>query len=332
MNSGYLDQPSRHENNFNLLQVVCCCKQPYYNCLFDYNQHQWAESSACYAAIQISHTGNHHSLHQPLQKEGILLLPKPWILQIDTLDIYFWYRPDFVRFINCCCNMSKIIQTLEVDSVILEFGSKRVLHDIYVKCETNRITGLLGRNGTGKSCLLNIMFGTLKPLNGMVRINNEALLDSARKPADLMYLPQFGYIPKFLTLKRIFKDFKLDFFAFTNEFPEFKKHYHSRIGRLSGGERRIVEIYLIIVSATKFCLLDEPFSHVMPLHIDRIKDLIKREKKIKGIIVTDHLYEHIIDLCDEIYVIKDGETHLIKRVEEIESLGYAKITSKNGDV
>jgi ABC-type multidrug transport system ATPase subunit len=227
--------------------------------------------------------------------------------------------------------MSANICTLEVDSVILEFGSKRVLQDVYLKCETNRITGLLGRNGTGKSCLLNIMFGTLKPLNGMVRINNEALLDSARKPADLMYLPQFGFIPMFLTLKRIFKDFKLDFFKFTDEFPEFKKHYHSRIGRLSGGERRIVEIYLIIASETKFCLLDESFSHVMPLHIDRIKNLIKKEKSTKGIIVTDHLYEHIIDLCDEIYVLKDGETHLINRVEEIESLGYARIAAKNSD-
>jgi ABC-type multidrug transport system ATPase subunit len=221
---------------------------------------------------------------------------------------------------------------LEVDSVILEFGSKRVLQNVYLKCETNRITGLLGRNGAGKSCLLNIMYGTLKPLNGMVRINHEALLDSARKPADMMNLPQFGYIPKFLTLKRIFKDFKLDFFKFTDEFPEFKKHYHSRIGQLSGGERRIAEIYLIIASATKFCLLDEPFSHVMPLHVDKIKNLIKIEKKTKGVIITDHLYEHIIDLCDEIYVIKDGKTQLIRHAEEIESLGYARIKAKISDM
>lgn len=48
---------------------------------------------------------------------------------------------------------------LEVDSVILEFGNKRVLQDVYLKCETNHITGLLGRNGSGKSCLMNIMDG-----------------------------------------------------------------------------------------------------------------------------------------------------------------------------
>lgn len=143
-----------------------------------------------------------------------------------------------------------------------------------------------------------------------------------------MYLPQFEYIPRFLKLKRIFKDFKLDFSSFAHKFPEFEKHFTSKIGILSGGERRMVEIFLIISSNTKFCLLDEPFSHIMPLHIDRIKELIKLESVKKGILITDHLYEHIVDICDEIYLIKDGKTHLIGELEDIELLGYARIKGR----
>lgn len=45
--------------------------------------------------------------------------------------------------------------------------------------------------------------------------------------------------------------------------------------------------------------------------------------------VTDHLYEHIIDICDNINLIKDGKTHLINQIEEIELLEYAKITATN---
>lgn len=224
-----------------------------------------------------------------------------------------------------------MIQALEVDSVILEFGNKRVLQDVYLKCETNSIIGLLGWNGAGKSCLMNIIYGKLKPMNGMVRINNEALLGIARIPEDIMYLPQFGFIPKFLTLKRVFSDFKLDFLAFIKQFPEFKKYYKSKIGMLSGGERRIVEIYLIVLSETKFCLLDEPFSHVMPVHIDRIKKIINEEKRNKGILLTDHMYEHIIEICDEIYLIKDGKTYLTNSSEDIESLGYVRKTATNED-
>ena len=50
-----------------------------------------------------------------------------------------------------------MINTLEVDSVILDFGSRRILQDVYLKSETGKITGLLGGNGSGKSCLMKII-------------------------------------------------------------------------------------------------------------------------------------------------------------------------------
>ena len=240
---------------------------------------------------------------------------------------YYGNRYDYFYTIHYNADISKMNHILEVDSVILEFGDKRVLQDVYLKCETNHITGLLGRNGSGKSCLMNIMDGKLRPLNGSVRLNKKVLLSTTRKPEDLMYLPQFEFIPRFLKLKRIFKDFNLDFLSFAHQFPEFEKHFTSKLGLLSGGERRLVEIYLVLSSKAKFCLLDEPFSHIMPLHIRRIKELIKLESANKGILITDHLYEHIVDICDEIYLIKDGKTHLIGEPDDIESLGYAKIKS-----
>ena len=51
---------------------------------------------------------------------------------------------------------------LEIDNVELYFSTKRVLGGIYLKAETGKTTGILGSNGSGKSCLLNIIFGTLK--------------------------------------------------------------------------------------------------------------------------------------------------------------------------
>ena len=53
------------------------------------------------------------------------------------------------------------MNVLEFDSLYLEFGPKRVLSSIYMKCETGKITALLGRNGSGKSCLMKIVFGAL---------------------------------------------------------------------------------------------------------------------------------------------------------------------------
>lgn len=213
---------------------------------------------------------------------------------------------------------------LEIDSVILEFGQKRVLTDVYLKCETGNITGLLGRNGTGKTCLMNIAHGMLNPVNSSVRIDGKVLLNSKSKSGDMLYLTQQNFIPRFLNLRRIFKDFNLDIGSFFHDFPEFEKYYRTSLKNLSGGERRIVEIYVIITSDCKFCLLDEPFSHVMPVHVNQIKNLIVREKEKKGMVVTDHMYQHITDICDEIYLIRDGSTHLINNLGELETLGYLR--------
>jgi ABC-type multidrug transport system ATPase subunit len=214
---------------------------------------------------------------------------------------------------------------LEVDSVSLEFDSKRVLQNVYLKSETGKVTGLLGRNGTGKSCLMKILLGELIPNEKSIRINGKVLITSNRSPKDLRYLPQKRFVPNSLTIKRIFNDFKLDFADLIFNFPEFEKFYKSRLINLSGGERRIIEIYTILASQTKFCMLDEPFSQVMPIHIDSIKKLILREKENKGIILTDHMYKYIIDICDDLYVINNGKTYLTKSIEDIETLGYARL-------
>lgn len=218
-----------------------------------------------------------------------------------------------------------MINTLEVDSVFLEFDTKIVLQDIYLKCDSGKVTGLLGRNGTGKSCLMKILFGELIPDYKSVRINGNALMNTYRAPGDIRYLPQTRFVPNFLTVKRIFKDFNLNFAGLLTYFPEFEKFYTSKLSNLSGGERRIIEIYIILVSQTKFCLLDEPFSHVMPLHIDTIKRLILREKTNKGILVTDHMYNHIVDICDSLYLIRDGKTYLTNSIQDLETLGYARV-------
>ena len=214
---------------------------------------------------------------------------------------------------------------LEIDSVILEFDSRRILQDVYLKSETGKVTGLLGRNGTGKSCLMKIMFGELIPTDKSIRINGNSLYTSYRSPKDLRYLPQNRFIPRSFTIKRVFNDFKLDFSDLVTNFPEFEKYYKSKLINISGGERRIFEIYTILVSQTKFCMLDEPFSQVMPIHADKIKKLILREKANKGIIITDHMYKYIIDISDDLYIINDGKTHLTKGIEDIEKLGYARL-------
>jgi ABC-type lipopolysaccharide export system ATPase subunit len=212
---------------------------------------------------------------------------------------------------------------LEVDGIQFGFEGRRILSDIYLKCETGKITGLLGRNGQGKSCLMKIIYGSIK-CEKSVRIDNFSQYKAFKRPELLLYLPQFNYIPKALSLKQIFQDFELEFSLFQNLFPEFKERYKSNIKSMSGGEQRVIEIYIIVKAKTQFAILDEPFTHLNPLQIEKVKELLIQEKENKGLLITDHMFKNVTDISDNLYVLKNGKTHLTKSINDIEVLGYAR--------
>ena len=214
--------------------------------------------------------------------------------------------------------------TLEADSIQLQFGDRVILSDIYLKCETGKITGLLGRNGQGKSCLMKIIYGTLN-VDKSVRIDRVAQHNAFKRPDLLVYLPQFNFIPKSLSLKQVFQDFGLDFSHFAIRFPEFESAYKLPVGNLSGGGQRLVELYVIVKAKALFAMLDEPFSHLSPVLVEKVHELLLEEKKHKGFLITDHLYRQVLDVCDSLYVLKDGKTHLTKSHGDVENLGYARL-------
>ena len=217
-----------------------------------------------------------------------------------------------------------MIHTLEADGIQLEFNGRRILSDIYLKCETGKITGILGRNGEGKSCLMQIIYGSLESENS-VRCDGVMYKKAFRQRGLLLYLPQFNFIPKSLTVKRIFQDFDLGFSLFENRFPEFKNRYTSPIHGFSGGERRLIELYIIIKSRSQFALLDEPFTHLSPILSDQIMELILEEKKNKGFFITDHMFRCVTEISDYLYLLKNGRTHLTKGLADVELLGYTKL-------
>lgn len=175
-----------------------------------------------------------------------------------------------------------MIHKLEADSILLTLNSREILSSVYIKCETGKITGLLGRNGNGKSCLMNVIYGTLSATTKSIRLDGTYLEKAYKNPDVLTYLFQANFIPKQLSLKRVFADYGIDYTGFENSFPEFKSKYNSQIKSLSGGEKRLVEIYLVLKSSSKFALLDEPFSMLSPISVEIVKELIKDVRSTKA--------------------------------------------------
>jgi ABC-type cobalamin/Fe3+-siderophores transport system ATPase subunit len=216
---------------------------------------------------------------------------------------------------------------LEIDNIELYFKENRILNGIYIKAETGKVTGILGNNGCGKSCLLKIIFGALNPKYKLIRINSKPILKPLYQTKLVSYLPQHHFIPNNLKIKTAFKLFNVDWIDFINTFPAFALFKSLKFNRLSGGERRIVEVYLILKSSSKIVLLDEPFSHIAPLYIEKITSLIEIEKHQKAIIITDHMYKHIVDVSDSIYLIKNGCSKLIDNIKELEDYKYVSMGS-----
>jgi ABC-type multidrug transport system ATPase subunit len=211
----------------------------------------------------------------------------------------------------------------EADSIRKAFGDKQVLTDVYLSCQTEDIIGLLGRNGSGKSTLLKILFGTLYTDYKHILINGEYLDQPFKEKGLISFLHQDNFLPNSMTIKKVLKlfDHKLDDSEFVND-PVLSKVLNTKIGNLSGGESRYLEIKLILNLDSKFVFLDEPFNGISPVQIDIVKDMIKSQAGKKGIVLTDHDYRNVLDVANKYMILFDGGIKILKSKEEFIYWGY----------
>ena len=66
---------------------------------------------------------------------------------------------------------------------------------------------------------------------------------------------------------------------------------------------------------------------MMPLHVQKMKEVIQREKKRKGIVITDHYFEDVIDISDELFILRSGKIWRVNGREDLELLGYIRNTN-----
>jgi len=215
---------------------------------------------------------------------------------------------------------------LEVDSVQKQYDGKIIVSDVYLKCETTDIIGVLGRNGSGKSTLLKIIFGLVTADFKFVRIDGVVKSKTGDLLNQISYLPQENFIPNLFSVKKtislsITKDKLQEFYA--DEM--IQSMLNKKIKHLSSGELRYLEIKLILNNPSKFVLLDEPYNGLSPLIVEKINELITSMSNEKGIIITDHNYENVIKVSTKLVLMKEGKIHHLKDKNELVEKGYLKL-------
>lgn len=197
-------------------------------------------------------------------------------------------------------------QVLEADGIRIGFGGRQVLGSIYMRVQTGQIVGLLGRNGSGKSVLLQTIFGARAVADASVRVNGRRVVPAFRQPGLLNYLPQEPLLPPSLSLARAAQLLGVDIEVATARFPELRPQFGQRLGELSGGSARVVQTLLLLHANTAFSLFDEPFSGVMPVHVETLVEEMQRLKARKGLLITDHRYAEVLPICDVVYLLHQG--------------------------
>ncbi|MGC9107830.1 MAG: ABC transporter ATP-binding protein [Infirmifilum sp.] len=212
---------------------------------------------------------------------------------------------------------------VELEGVTKSYGKNRVLEGISLSAEKNEFLVVLGASGEGKSTILNIISGVVRPDKGRVVIDGEVVDDSGKT-----YIP-----PEKRDIGYVFQNYALypHMTAFDNiAFPlrmrklpenEVKKRVlevaemlrishvlDHKPSQLSGGQQQRVAVARAIVKEPKLLLMDEPFSNIDPALRDSVRWELKVLVKKVGIttIMATHDQEEAMSLADRVALLRKG--------------------------
>ena len=206
---------------------------------------------------------------------------------------------------------------IEINGLVKDYGTKRVLDHVSFNVNEGEILGLLGPNGAGKSTTMNIMTGNLSATDGTVRINGHEILEEPlQAKKELGYLPENPPLYMDMTVKEYLK------FAYRLKkcrLP-YEEHiqavckatyiadvYDRVIKNLSKGYRQRIGIAQALIGEPKVLILDEPTSGLDPAQMIEIRNLITSLRKKHTVIFSSHILPEVQAVCDRVVVINRGK-------------------------
>ncbi len=210
---------------------------------------------------------------------------------------------------------------LQAESLLKRYARRTVVNDVSLEIGEGEIIGLLGPNGAGKTTTFRMICGLTKPDGGRVLLRGEDVTSwpmyVRASRGGMGYLPQqssvFGKLSAEDNLRGIMQLLGMsrkEQKSRTEELLEQFKITHVRrtaAGRLSGGERRRLEIARCLISNPQLIMLDEPFAGIDPVTVQNVQVII-RDLAQQGIsiLITDHAAREILQITDRTYVVSEG--------------------------
>ncbi len=224
------------------------------------------------------------------------------------------------------------------------FKHREILKGVSLEVKRGEIVGLLGPNGAGKTTLFNCLVGFLSVDGGTIELDGEDITHlPAHKRArkGITFLPQEHTLFEDLTVLENLLMF-LEFFEESKETRIARAEEllgdfglldlkNQKAGKLSGGQKRRLEVARSLIPKPKYIFFDEPFTGIDPIMIGDIKSIVLGLKHQGiGVLITDHNVRETIRMVDRVYIISDGkilaegEPYQVSMQEEVREVYLGK--------
>jgi branched-chain amino acid transport system ATP-binding protein len=224
---------------------------------------------------------------------------------------------------------------LTLKGVYAGYGNIRVLKGIDLEISEGEIVTLIGANGAGKSTILRVITGILKPEMGEVQFLGENLLTmNIHEIAErgISMVPEGRRIfPRLTLLENLElggfgnrKNKNIDIKALMNEifsiFPALEERGNQIAGTLSGGEQQMLAIARALMATPRLLLIDEPSLGLAPLLVRRIFEVIKEiHGKGNTVLLVEQNARLSLKIADRGYVLSTGEIVVSGSAQELQS-------------
>ena len=208
------------------------------------------------------------------------------------------------------------------------FDEAWALRNITLQLKTGEIVALVGPNGAGKSTLIRLISGVMRPTGGTGKLYGYDIIENRSEIKSITgLLPEetalfeklsvWEYIEFIGALYGIDEEVIAERFHLLSYDLGLPSLRDRLIETLSKGQKQKVALIAALIHNPKVLLLDEPMANLDVIAQIKVKEIIRQYKKDeKLIIIATHLLENVVELCDTIAIISEGEIRFIGAVKD----------------